>query len=433
MRKLREFVVNEFNTGKTKSLINEYRTPGSKNKKVEMDDIDGKPAEKNGTDGQFAVNEPKDNKAQKVEIDKDALDKNMKRLLMKFKTEEDFFIIGKAGWGKTSIIKDLAKKFNREVVTFYLDKAEGTDLGGIPVPTQDKNGKGKQELLLPPFAQIIADNPDKKFLLFFDEMNQAAPDVMNALMPIVLEHEIAGRKFDNFFVGAAGNFESENGAVNELSGPLKSRFKPIIVWETGGDAWKGAFHHLHKIWDEKLGKKLIDRFEENAELFENPREIEQKIFRFIERMKNDDDKDYLDAEDYLERLQGLVKDDLTRTQETQLSKLAEDIYNFINSKEDKEKENSGRASRKADINMIPKNLLEAIKKGMTQGYISVEENGKQVKYGISRENINSIDESELNGEMMERLINKLEADGLKFKFNKNEEWRKAGYKDPNED
>ena len=169
-------------------------------------------------------------------------------------------------------------------------------------------------------------------------------------------------------------------------------------------------------------------------MFENPREVEQKIFRFIERMKNDDDKDYLDAEDYLERLQGLVKEDLTRTQEAELSKLAEDVYKFINNKEEKEKENGGgRASRKTDINMIPKNLLEAIKKGMTQGYISVDENGKQVKYGISRENINSIDESELNGEMMERLINKLEADGLKFKFEKDEEWKKAGYKDPNED
>ena len=26
-----------------------------------------------------------------------------------------------------------------------------------------------------------------------------------------------------------------------MSVPLKSRFKPIIVWETGGDAWKDAF------------------------------------------------------------------------------------------------------------------------------------------------------------------------------------------------
>ena len=80
-------------------------------------------------------------------------------------------------------------------------------------------------------------------------MNQAQPDVMNALMPIVLEHEIAGRKYgptdkngkvteSNFFVGAAGNFEDENDAVNELSGPLKSRFKPIIVWKTH-DEYKG--------------------------------------------------------------------------------------------------------------------------------------------------------------------------------------------------
>jgi len=400
-------------------------------KEPNLKQVQGEEAEKNGLKGgKWGVNEPKDDDAAE-EIDKKNLSKNMKRLLMKFKTEEDFFIIGEAGWGKTSIIKNLASKFKRDVVTVYLDKAVASDLGGIPIPVQGKKG-AVQEMAMPAWAKIMEDNPNKKFLLFFDEMNQAAPDVMNALMPIVLEHEICGRKFDNFFVGAAGNFESENGAVNELSGPLRSRFKPLIVWETGGDSWKDAFKYLHKNWDEKLSKELIDKFEDNAEVFENPREVEQKIFKFIYKMKEDGDTDYFDAEDYLDRLEGLIKEDLTRTQENNVKKLADDIYSFMNSKnDDKKEESSGRSGRKSkDINMVDENIKTAIKQGMKFGYI--EQDG--VKYGISEENIRAIvDSDDCNAEMLERIINKFEADGITFKFKKNEEWKKKGYSDPEED
>ena len=64
------------------------------------------------------------------------------------------------------------------------------------------------------------------------------------------------------------------------------------------------------------------------------------------------------------------------------------------------------------------------------------------KYGISRENINVFCDMELsdkesgevvNAEMLERIINKLEADGVKFKYETNEEWKKAGLSDPYED
>ena len=394
--------------------------------------VQGKDAEKNGLKGaKWGVDEPADNEAAE-EIDKKNLSKNMKRLLMKFKTEEDFFIIGEAGWGKTSIIKNMAKQFKRKVITVYLDKAVASDLGGIPIPVQGKKG-AVQEMAMPAWAKIMEDNEDTQFLLFFDEMNQAAPDVMNALMPIVLEHEICGRKFDNFFVGAAGNFESENGAVNELSGPLRSRFKPLIVWETGGDSWKDAFKYLHKNWDDKLSKSLIDEFEDNADVFENPREVEQKIFKFIYKMKEDGDTDYFDAEDYLDRLEGLIKEDLTRTQENNVKKLADSIYNFMNSKGGKEEEkSSGRSGRsgKKDINMVDENIKIAIKQGMKFGYI--EQDG--VKYGISEENIKSIvDSDDCNAEMLERIINKFEADGITFKFKKNDEWKKKGYQDPEED
>lgn len=397
--------------------------------------VQGKEAEKNGSHGVYAIDEPKDDDAVEP-LDKDKLNKNMKRLLMKFKAQEDFFILGKAGWGKTSIIKDMAKRFKRSVITVYLDKAAKEDLGGIPVPVKDKDDDAVQKMAMPEWATIMKKNPDKQFLLFFDEMNQAAPDIQNALMPIVLEHEICGRKFDNFFVGAAGNFESENMAVSELSGPLKSRFKPIIVWETeSSESWKSAFDYLHKQWDEKLSKELIDKFEDNAEIFENPREVDKKLLKFIYQLKQDGDYDYFDSEDYLDRLEGLAKEDLTRTQENNMKKLADDIFSFMNATENKDGQNeekSGRSSNssKKDMNMIPENIKTAIKNGMKFGYISQD----GVKYGISEENIKVIvDEEDCNAEMLERIINKFKADGIEFKFKKNDEWKKKGYADPEED
>ena len=435
MRKLVNFVTDY--ESNNPNLV-EGRRPGSKNKAkdYDMDKIDNKDAEKNGTGGAVGFNEPKDDNAQKVDIDKEQLDKNTKRLLMKFKAEDDFFIIGKAGWGKTSIIKSLSKKYGYEVITFYLDKCEAADLGGIPVAGKDEKGRPKQIILPPPFADKIAENPKQKFLLFFDEMNQASPDVMNALMPIVLEHEIAGVKYDNFFCGAAGNFESENGAVSELSGPLKSRFKPLIVWETNDDeAWSGVFKYLHKQWDDKLTKKLVDAFEENAELFDNPREIEQKIFeRYIWKMIQK--KDNFDVDEWQDHLLRMAKDELTRNQEENvIPQLAELIYDTVKGGGTEKKEETGGRSRgrDTDINMIPNNVKNAIRQGMKYGYIEQNENGKKVKYGISRENIGSIEETILNAEMLERIINKFEADGIEFKFEKDSEWKAKGYKDPNED
>ena len=125
--------------------------------------VEGKPAEKNGSGGLYGIDEPVSDKAV-VSIPPEQLNKNMKKLLMKFRTEEDFFIIGKAGWGKTSIIRNLADRFGRKVETVYLDKAVASDLGGIPVPGKTKKGHGKQEMLMPDWAAKMDENPDVDYL-----------------------------------------------------------------------------------------------------------------------------------------------------------------------------------------------------------------------------------------------------------------------------
>ena len=426
MRNLYNYVFDE----PRKKTINEAN--------VNPERIVGKDAKKNGTGGKFAIDEPTDNDAVEP-LSKDQLNKNMKRLLMKFKADEPFFIMGEAGWGKTSIIKSMAKRFGRTVITVYLDKCEATDLGGIPVPREDKRGNAYVDSAMPAWAQYMLEHDDKQFLLFFDEMNQADGAVMNALMPIVLETEVCGVKFDNFIVGAAGNFDHENDAVNELSGPLKSRFKPIIVWETGGDAeWKQAFDFMHKEWDSKLGEdgpEYINLLYENRDLFQNPREVEHKILKWCSKMVDTDDKDLFDVEDYLDRLSGLAKEDLNRTQEDKLKKLAEATYNLVNglSLSPERKRSKGKE-------MMDETLKNTIKKAMRNGFMTNgPDSSDKRKYGISKENAPLVfcdpemTENACNREMFDRYINKLEADGLKFKYETDDEWRDAGLVDPFED
>ena len=426
MRNLYNYVFDE----PRKKTINEAN--------VNPERIVGKDVKKNGTGGKFAIDEPTDNDALEP-LSKDQLNKNMKRLLMKFKADEPFFIMGEAGWGKTSIIKSMAKRFGRTVITVYLDKCEATDLGGIPVPREDKRGNAYVDSAMPAWAQYMLEHDDQEFLLFFDEMNQADGAVMNALMPIVLETEVCGVKFNNFIVGAAGNFDHENDAVNELSGPLKSRFKPIIVWETGGDAeWKQAFDFMHKEWDGKLGEDgpaYIDLLQENRDLFQNPREVEHKILKWCSKMIDTDDKDLFDVEDYLDRLSGLAKEDLNRTQEDKLKKLAEATYNLVNglSLSPERKRSKGKE-------MMDETLKNTIKKAMRNGFMTNgPDSSDKRKYGISKENAPLVfcdpemTENACNREMFDRYINKLEADGIKFKYETDAEWKKAGLVDPFED
>ena len=427
MRNLYNYVFDE----PRKKTINEAN--------VNPERIVGKDAKKNGTGGKFAIDEPTDNDVVEP-LSKDQLNKNMKRLLMKFKADEPFFIMGEAGWGKTSIIKSMAKRFGRTVITVYLDKCEATDLGGIPVPREDKRGNAYVDSAMPAWAQYMLEHDDQQFLLFFDEMNQADGAVMNALMPIVLETEVCGVKFDNFIVGAAGNFEHENeSGINELSGPLKSRFKPIIVWETGGDAeWKQAFDFMHKEWDSKLGEdgpEYINLLYENRDLFQNPREVEHKILKWCSKMVDTDDKDLFDVEDYLDRLEGLAKEDLNRTQEDKLKKLAEATYNLVNglSLSPERKRSKGKE-------MMDETLKNTIKKAIRNGFMTNgPDSSDKRKYGISKENAPLVfcdpemTENACNREMFDRYINKLEADGLKFKYETDDEWRDAGLVDPFED
>lgn len=403
--------------GKSKAQLEKE---AEETKNLELKDVEGKDAEDNMSEGVWGVDEPTEDDLLNG-VDKTLLNRNAKRILMRLKSKKPFFIQGEAGWGKTSLIVKLANQTKRTVITVYLDKAEATDLAGIPVPAKSKNGADYVKNLLPGWAKIMYDNPDKQFLLFFDEMNQAAPDVMNALMPIVLKNVVCGHVFKNFIVGAAGNFEDENeGGISELSKPLLSRFGGIIKWESGD--WDNAFKFLHKKWDEKVGKGLIDKIQAYPELFNNPRDIENHVIEAIYNMKEDGDIEDFEASDYLENLQDIAKNDLNRSEQKTLEELADYIYDFLNNKasKDEKEENNSRKGR----DMIPQVAKDIVKNSMQQGYFELE--GDDHKYGASEDTIKAILSDICNAEQVENLIDAYTEDGLKWKYKTADEWKKSG-------
>lgn len=277
--------------------------------------------------------------------------KNVQALVRKFEKairynnkQGNFYVVGERGWAKTATITRIAKQYGYHVVVVYLDKAEPEDLGGMPIVIKNADGSTETKYNLPPWAKYIYKNPKKKFLLFFDEMNQASGGVTNALMPIVLEHVICGIKFDNILVGAAGNRSDENSSVADIeqeNKPLASRFAPIIYWETGTeDAWKGAFDYFYEIWGDKYslvldklrGGTKDDKGSKVMTYWKNPRELEQILMVFIDTAINSPRKGVFAKEDVVkDTLLECVSESLivNGSVTADIDEIARFIYKFI--------------------------------------------------------------------------------------------------------
>ena len=89
---------------------------------------------------------------------------------------------------------------------------------------------------------------------------------------------------------------------------------------------------------------------------------------------------------------------------------------------------------------MDEDLKRQIKNAMKRGFMTNDaDSGDKRKYGISRENAPKVfcdpdmTVNACNREMLDRFISKMEADGITFKYETDDEWRKAGYSDPFED
>lgn len=219
----------------------------------------------------------------------------MLNVLDKMKNPPALMVYGAPGIGKTSILKEFAEKNNYDLRVKHLSRMDATDWSGIP-----KQGADQQ---FTEFMPISIFRPlatgKKKIVVFFDELNTAVPQVLNAALDVILEKKGEGEnaKFPpETIILAAGNLglEEDGTYVEPLSAAVKTRMIQVrmkqhpeqwIEWATEKNLNKSVIAFIQKHND-----LLIDLqgFKDEADQVATPRGWE-RISDLLPLIENKED------------------------------------------------------------------------------------------------------------------------------------------------
>ena len=145
------------------------------------------------------------------------------------------FLQSSPGMGKSSIVKQIAKEYDLELIDCRLSTMEPTDLNGLP---WFNNGKAEfQPYSFFPFVDTPIPEGKQGWLLFLDEFNSAARATQAAAYRVVLDHEIGQKKLHpECYVVAAGNKMTDGAITNKLSTAMSSRVIHLNM-EISFDDW----------------------------------------------------------------------------------------------------------------------------------------------------------------------------------------------------
>lgn len=190
--------------------------------------------------------------------------------------EENLFIYGKSGTGKSTRVRQYAKENDLKIAVFSLATEMAEMMGGVPYAV----GEYFKRLLDERLAEVIKDE-GKGWVIFFDEMNQAIPEVLNACYSICdadpEQRNWAGHSLRYAQIIGAGNLsDGTDGTVylNELPTPLHNRFTIYELLANSKDTMtylKARYKNIPQV------AKYID-----AMLSEDipPRDIERVLKKF---------------------------------------------------------------------------------------------------------------------------------------------------------
>jgi len=135
--------------------------------------------------------------------------------LIKNRLQLSLMLWGPPGIGKSSIVFDVAKQSDLELVDLRLSQLAPTDLRGLPVAED-----GLSRWFPPEFL------PHKgKGILFLDEINMAPPTMQGIAQQLILDRRVGSYRVpEGWFIWAAGNRKSDRAAVFEMPSALANRF-----------------------------------------------------------------------------------------------------------------------------------------------------------------------------------------------------------------
>lgn len=135
-------------------------------------------------------------------------------------------IKGSPGVGKSDVVKQVAKEYNLKVIDVRLAQCDPTDLSGLPTFV---NGRATYMPMdtFPLEGDEVPEGYDG-WLLFLDELTSANRAVQAASYKILLDRMVGQNKLhEKVAIICAGNLETDDAIVEELSTALQSRMAHI--------------------------------------------------------------------------------------------------------------------------------------------------------------------------------------------------------------
>lgn len=133
-------------------------------------------------------------------------------------------LAGSPAVGKSSIVHQIAQEYNLKVIDLRLAQCDPTDLLGFPYIDKERNRAMYMPMSTFPIEGDKVPEGYSGWLLFLDEFNSADKGVQKAAYKLILDRMIGEFKLHpNVAIVCAGNLETDNAIVEEMSTALQSR------------------------------------------------------------------------------------------------------------------------------------------------------------------------------------------------------------------
>ena len=198
-------------------------------------------------------------------------------------------VVGERGIGKTQMMKDIANTMDMKLINIDCNLLKEGEIGGLPLPFKLDNGTTVTTYAIHAKLKMIedylAEKPDGKVLLFFDELNRTTRETMAELMNLILNKEINDYKVpSNVCMVAAMNPSSSTSGfegntsygVTDMDAASKNR----LVWlylETDAKTWLDwAIERPGSVVDKDQAEKIKFFSRDDFETV-----IDERIIEFI--------------------------------------------------------------------------------------------------------------------------------------------------------
>lgn len=139
-------------------------------------------------------------------------------------------VTGSPGCGKSEMIKSIANEYNLKLIDERLSTDEPPDMKGYPNINYETGKASYYPMDIFPLETDPIPEGYDGWMLFLDELNSADEDMQKSAYKTVYDLEVGNHKLHpRCVLVGAGNLETDNAIVNELSTAMQSRMVHIEI------------------------------------------------------------------------------------------------------------------------------------------------------------------------------------------------------------